>query len=49
MINTKNIIYPDPEWEKIYDEYYGLYRSIYDHIEDDLKMLEAVRKQEVQN
>lgn len=44
---TKDTVYPDPEWEKIYDEYYGLYRSIYEHTENDLRLLEAIRKREV--
>lgn len=42
LITVKEVIEPDPEWEKIYDELYPFYLNMYRHLDQDLYQLQRV-------
>lgn len=41
-VRYKEIIEPNPKWVKIYDRLYPFYRSMYQHLENDLQRLEKI-------
>lgn len=42
IVKVKEVIHPVQEWEKIYDELYPYYVSMYQHLDGDLKELKKV-------
>lgn len=44
MVKIKEVIEPNPEWEKVYDELYPYYIKMYQHLDTDLAELDATMK-----
>ena len=45
VVKVIDIIEPDPEWQKIYNEYYPIYKDLYEQLEGTFDKLTKVNTQ----
>lgn len=45
IVKVKEVVYPVPEWEKVYDTLYPYYVNMYQHLDGDLKELKKTMNQ----